>query len=267
MHNIASYTIFSFFDTAISSIRGHTLNIYIGGNKNMGRKIFISYKYADSQVKALTNDLFDATTARNYVDVIQDSLSSEDHINKGEADNEDLSEFKNSTIESKLRNKIYDSSVTLVLVSKGMKSTYEAEDDQWIPWEISYSLRESTRSGITSHSNAILAVVLPDRNGMYDYFIEDNTCSVCKCRILKTNFLFKIMKENMFNIKTPTFSNCSEHKPETIYLGESSYIKSVKWSNFIGNINSYLDIAIAIRDNKENYNIVKKLPNTSISGV
>lgn len=64
----------------------------------------------------------------------------------------------------------------------------------------------------------------------------------------------------MFNIKIPTFSDCSEHEAKTIYLGESSYIKSVKWSDFIGNVNSYLNIAIAIRDNKENYNIVKKIP-------
>ena len=175
-----------------------------------------------------------------------------DHINKGENDDEDLSHFKDSTIASKLRNKIYDSSVTIVLISKGMKDSYKSESDQWIPWEISYSLRESTREGRTSLTNAILAVVLPDEYGMYDYFMEYN--SACDSTTYKTDTLFNILGKNMFNKKNSQTRECNG---STIHSGYFSYIYSVKWESFKGKLNTYVNIAVKINDNRDEYDIVK----------
>ncbi|URM38587.1 TIR domain-containing protein [Flavobacterium anhuiense] len=229
----------------------------------MGRKIFVSYKYADTSVKDLNiyeEDFFGRkmkvqTKARHYVDKLSLKLELGDNIYKGEDDGESLANFSDEHIASKLRDKIYDSTVTIVLVSKGMKNVFETEKNQWMPWEISYSLKEITRNGRTSCCNGMLAVVLPDEWGSYEYYITNN--STCNCRSLNSDFLFKILSDNILNEKNPITTKCSDGS--TIYHGDSSYIQSIKWEDFVGNIKYYLDKAIEIRDKKENYNITKNL--------
>ena len=229
----------------------------------MARKIFISYKYSDSNVAPLPTvaGLLGITTARHYVDTLQAHLDVHDHINKGENDGESLAGFKNEYIESKLREKIWDSSITIVLISPNMRAPLSREDDQWIPWEISYSLKEITRNGRTSGTNAMLAVVLPDKAGSYQYFIRENTCATCQSRTLMTDSLFEILRKNMFNKKTPNLSACNYHGLSSRpHLGDDhSYIYPVKWSDFIGNINWHLDAAARIQNDLQEYDIVKSV--------
>lgn len=220
----------------------------------MGRKVFISYKHNDNNVKELPGL---GNTARAYVDyLIKHRLN--DDIYKGEGD-EDLSEFRDDTIKNHLKNKIHDSSITLVLISPNMKHPYQKESDQWIPWEISYSLKEITRNDKVSHSNGILAIVLPDRNGSYEHFITQ-PCSVCNTRKLNTNILFQIIQDNMFNSKTKnqTAKLCSSCM-NTSYHGGASYIESVKWIDFLKNKEAYLNKSAGIRDDRKSYNIVKEI--------
>ncbi len=220
----------------------------------MGKKIFISYKYSDNKVEKLPNVWFEETTSRHYVDEFQKKLEEGDHINKGENDDESMESLADSTIGSKLGDKIFDSTITVVFISKGMKDSSEPENEQWIPWEISYSLREQSRQNGNSKTNAIIGVVLPDIDGTYDWYYRNNPD--CNSITHFTNQLFAILKGNMFNIKKPQLRTCNE---TTIHEGESSYIKTAKWENFINSIDWHVEKAVEIWRIRDQYNIKKTI--------
>ncbi len=235
----------------------------IWGLSIMGHKIFISYKYADSDVNHIVGEWYETNTVRNYVDKLEEYLKdSSEHIYKGESDGEDLSKLSEDTIWSKLKDRIYDSTLTIVMISKNMKELWREDKDQWIPWEISYSLKEISRkdsSGtlVTSKTNAMLAIVIPDKENSYSYYTYEKNCCDSGCRVLLRDKLFNILKKNMFNIKNPNTNDCSDGS--TVYYGDSSYIISVKWYDFINSVDTYIDKAYELQKNIDNYDIYKEV--------
>jgi hypothetical protein len=228
----------------------------------MANKIFISYKFGDTNVYPLKSDLaeiLEPTTVRTYVDKLQDYFDITNFaINKGEHDDEDLSYLSDDEIWKKLKDRIFDSTVTIVMISPNMKEAHRKDRSQWIPWEVSYSLKEMTRNDRTSYSNAVLAVVLPDSKGSYEYFVTDYVCLNCTCHSWNTNILFAILYDNMFNkiVKMPV--KC-ERGLNGIFSGEPSYIKCVKWSDFKGKPQEYIKTAIEIKKNIDEYEIIKEI--------
>ena len=228
----------------------------------MGHKIFVSYKYADEDVKNLT--WWGNSTVRDYVTEFQNKLSAEDDINKGEEDDEDLSGLSDDAIWEKLKTRIYDSSVTVVFISPNMRESGKADRDQWIPWEISYSLKEISRKtktgkSITSRSNAMVAVVLPDSSGSYSYYLESKNCCSSHCTTHHTDKLFTILAKNKFNLKNPTTRDCANNEGKIWTSPNSSYIGAVKWDAFIANYKKYIDAAIERQNNIDEYTIRKEV--------
>ena len=188
----------------------------------LGRKVFVSYKYKDNDVKKIP-DVTQPTWPCDYVDYIKNKVLSDDDIYKGEDSDQDISSWSEDDIWEHLKEKIYDSTITIVLISPNMKEPGKWQRSQWIPGEISFSVRETTRNNRTSHRNAILAVILPDQNGSFDYY--------------EKNELFPILKSNIDN----------------------GYIYVVTWDDFLKYPQIDINIAFDHKDDTPDYKIVKSL--------
>lgn len=224
----------------------------------MGRNVFVSYKYADSDVQQFVNSRY-RTTVRDYVDIIAKILGRTDGFYfRGENDGEDLSGFDYKTIERKLADRMFYTSVTIVLVSPRMFENVP-EIEQWMPWEISYSLKNKTRSDGSSNMNAILAVILPDRNGSYNYAMYSDGRNT----FVKEKAFFEIMLVNMFNRRG--VNHYTDKYGNHLYFHGNSYIVMVRWSDFRSNPEHYINLAVKNRGEWNRFDIVKRIDERWVS--
>lgn len=213
-------------------------------------------------VNNISGSVWGSSTVRDYVNEIEEKIDSSDHIYKAESDGEDLSDLSEDQIWELLKDRIYDSTLTIIMISPNMKEYFKIEKEQWIPREISYSLKAISRKNkngdsVTSTENALLAVVVPDRNNSYSYYMDSKSCCSSGCITYKNTNLFNIMSSNMFNLKEPNTKECDDGS--IIHHGDYSYISVVKWPDFISNMNKYIDKAYEIKGNISSYTITKEL--------
>jgi hypothetical protein len=189
------------------------------------------------------------------VDKLEAYFDHTSNIYKGESDDEDLSNYSDDAIWEKLKDRIFDSSVTIVMISPSMREQHRSERSQWIPWEISYSLRETTRGDRTSHSNAILAVVLPDYHHQYNYFNNPHSYQRLDGQDNNEDPVFPIIRKNMKNNRWNQSSMSLFTGFYSISMDDSSYIPSVKWDDFVQSPMAYIECAVKRKENIIRYNI------------
>ncbi|MDR0605145.1 MAG: TIR domain-containing protein [Bacteroidales bacterium] len=143
----------------------------------MAHKTFISYKYSESQ--QLRDDIITA-------------LGKDATYYQGEtSDSPDLSDTSTENIKRNLKDMMYGTSVTIVIISPNMKKS------KWIDWEIEYCLKNITRQDRTSQTNGVVGVVMKV-NGGYDWLTNHYTnCHGLPCINYKKEKLYSITPKSI----------------------------------------------------------------------
>lgn len=202
----------------------------------MAHKTFISYKYDEAQ--RLRDDIIKA-------------LGDDATYYKGEtSDSPDLTDTSTENIKRVLRDMMYDTSVTIVIISPRMK------ESKWIDWEIEYCLKNITRKDRTSHTNGVVGVIMKC-NGGYDWFKQTTLNSDgCYSSSYDDSFLYDIIIKNRFN-QNPKRYTCPICKTVNALTG--SYISFVEEDDFLKDPQSYIDNAYNKSENDaEGYDLVKQ---------
>lgn len=186
----------------------------------MAHKTFISYKYSE---------------AKELRDSIIKSLGDNATYYNGESsDSPDLTDNSTETIKQVLRDMMYDTSVTIVIISPNMTQS------KWIDWEIEYSLKRVTRAGRTSQTNGVVGVVMK-HNGDYSWFqtlVEKS--DGCKVTQPNESKVYSIISENRYN-QTPKVYACDNCKCISALTG--SYISYITEDDFMKEPTKYIDNA------------------------
>lgn len=192
----------------------------------MAHKTFISYKYSESQ---------------NLRDRIIEALGDDATYYKGEtSESPDLSDTSTENIKKNLRDMMFDTSVTIIILSPNMK------ESKWIDWEIEYCLKKITRKDRTSQRNGLVGVISKVK-GSYDWLKYRTTNSDgCVVSNYHTEKLYDIINNNRFN-QTPKVYKCNTCNCIDYLTG--SYIAFIEEDDFLANPQKYIDNAYEKSEN------------------
>lgn len=201
----------------------------------MAHKTFISYKYSE---------------ARNLRDKIIEALGANASYYRGETSiSPNMSDLRTETIKKNLADMMYDTTVTIIIISPKIK------ESNWMEWEIKYCLREKTRKGRTSKRNGLVGVIMKVDDS-YDWFktIVENSDG-CKTCTYDNTILHDIIRNNRFN-QVPKVYSCNICKSVDKLTG--SYISLIEEDDFFYDPEKYINNAY---DKSENdalgYNIIQ----------
>lgn len=202
----------------------------------MARKTFISYKYSDAWMVR---------------DRIINALGDDASFCKGEDGySDDLSGFKAATIKEHLKDMIYGTTVTIVVLSPEMMSS------QWIPWELEYSLKEIKRGDVCSRTNGIVGVI-KKHNGSYSWIKTSvEHWDGCITTSYDSSKMPRIISENRLN-QTPKIYACENCKSIDRLTG--SYIALIEEEAFLVNPSKYIENAYEKSQNLGGYDLTKQV--------
>lgn len=201
----------------------------------MARETFISYKHSEAQ---------------DLRDEIIDKLGDDAKYYSGEtADSPDMSGETVDRIKNSLKDKIFGTSVTIIIISPNIK------DSSWIDWEIEYSLKEYKRQSTTSKTNGIVGVIMK-HNGSYDWLVSSNqNADGCSTRYIDDSKLYSIINGNRYNLDTDDKYSCPTCQSFDQLNG--SYIALVDEERFLQNPSYYIENAYDKSKATDNYNLKK----------
>lgn len=201
----------------------------------MAHKTFILYKYSEAQ------ELRD-----NIIEALGDDAT----YYKGEtSDSPDLTDTSAENIKKNLRDMMYDTSVTIVIISPKMKLS------KWIDWEIEYCLREISRKDRTSHTNGVMGVVMKYNDGYGWLRTSTEQSDGHSSTFNDTSKLYDIVNNNRFN-QTPKEYFCEKCK--TIDRLTGSYISIIEEEEFLEDPNKFIDNAYDKSESANNFILTKK---------
>jgi hypothetical protein len=202
----------------------------------MARETFIAYKYSEAQ---------------GLRDQIIEKLGEDASYYKGETgESPDLTDTTVENIKENLKNMIFGTSVTIVIISPNLKKS------KWVDWEIEYSLKEYKRGNTISRTNGIIGVIMKV-NGNYDWLISSyQNSDGCSTRSVDNSLLYDIKINNRFNLITNDKYSCPTCK--TFDQLNGSYISLIEQDRFLNNPQHFIENAYQKSKNIGNYKLSKQ---------